>query len=169
MTSKLCLSSALAICGLLIGCSQTSESARRAAPDFALKDIDGREVKLSHYKGKVVLLNFWATSCGPCKLEIPWLMEFERQYKDRGFAVLGVSMDGLYTDEGDWDLVKPYVTNKQMNYRVALGNEAVAGLYGGVDALPTTFMVDKNGRIAATHVGLRSKDDLENEIKALLN
>src|SRR5690349_7612651 len=109
--------SALAVVLLaLAGCSSEhqlkrtasvkDEGKRENAPDFALKDVDGKTVHLSGYRGKVVLLDFWATWCGPCKLEIPWFMEFERKYKDRGFAVLGVSMD----DDG-WQSVKPFIAD----------------------------------------------------------
>jgi peroxiredoxin len=136
---------------------------RNAAPDFVLTDADGRKVKLSDYKGKVVLLNFWATWCGPCKLEIPWFVEFEKAYRDKGFAVLGVSMD----EEG-WEIVKPYIQDKQVNYRVMVATEEVAQKYGGVDALPTTFMIDRQGKIASTHIGLVGKKDYENEIAQLL-
>lgn len=136
---------------------------RRAAPEFSLKDVDGRAVTLAEYKGKVVLLNFWATWCGPCKIEIPWFADFEQKYKDRGFAVLGVAMD----EEG-WEVVKPYLTESKVNYRVVLGNDSIATLYGGVEALPTTFVLDRDGKIASTHVGLVSKSDYENEIMQLL-
>jgi cytochrome c biogenesis protein CcmG/thiol:disulfide interchange protein DsbE len=136
---------------------------RNVAPDFVLTDADGRKVQLSDYKGKVVLLNFWATWCGPCKLEIPWFVEFEKTYKDKGFAVLGVSMD----EEG-WEIVKPYIQDKQVNYRVMVATEEVAQKYGGVDALPTTFMIDREGKIASTHIGLVGKKDYENEIAQLL-
>jgi len=136
---------------------------RNMAPDFALKDADGRTVRLSDYRGKVVLLNFWATWCGPCKLEIPWFVEFEKQLKDKGFAVLGVSLD-----EGGWDVVKPYLERARVNYRVLMGNDDVANLYGGVESLPTTFLIDRQGRIASVHVGLVSKADYENDIKTLL-
>ena len=136
---------------------------RNVAPDFVLTDADGRKVKLSDYKGKVVLLNFWATWCGPCKLEIPWFVDFEKTYKDKGFAVLGVSMD----EEG-WEIVKPYIQDKQVNYRVMVATEEVAQKYGGVDALPTTFMIDREGKIASTHIGLVAKKDYENEIAQLL-
>lgn len=139
------------------------EQQRKKAPDFTLKDSNGKVVKLSEYKGKVVLLNFWATWCGPCKIEIPWFVDFEQRYKDRGFAVIGVSMD----EEG-WDIVKPYVTEKKMNYRVLLGDEITGKLYGGVDSLPTTFMIDREGRIASTHIGLISKSDYETEIVQLI-
>ncbi|MCC6585406.1 MAG: TlpA family protein disulfide reductase [Bryobacterales bacterium] len=140
-----------------------AEKDRKKAPDFELKDSMGRSVKLSDYKGKVVLLNFWATWCGPCKLEIPWFVEFEQKFKDKGFAVLGVSMD-----EDGWDVVKPYLQRAQVNYRVLLGTDSVAQMYGGVDSLPTSFLIDKEGRIAAVHVGLVSKGDYHNDINHLL-
>ena len=136
---------------------------RQPAPDFELKDADGRTVRLSDYRGKVVLLNFWATWCGPCKLEIPWFVEFEKELKDEGFAVLGISMD-----EGGWDAVKPYLESVRVNYRVLMGNEEVAVAYGGVESLPTTFLIDREGRIARVHVGLVSKAEYENDIKTLL-
>lgn len=136
---------------------------RKPAPDFALKDSNGATVKLSDYKGKVVLLNFWATWCGPCKIEIPWFIDFEQKFKDRGFAVLGVS-----TDEDGWVAVKPYIAVRKMNYRVLLGDESVSQLYGGLDALPTTFMVDREGKIASVHVGLIGKNDYQDEIEHLL-
>ena len=137
--------------------------ARKPAPDFTLKDVNGKPVKLSEYKGKVVLLNFWATWCGPCKIEIPWFKEFETTYKNQGFAVLGVAMD----DDG-WESVKPYVKEKEVNYRVVVGTEQVSVLYGDVESLPTTFVIDREGRIASVHIGLISKSDYANEIKQLL-
>lgn len=115
-----------------------AEDKRQAAPDFALKDVNGKTVHLSDYRGKVVLLDFWATWCGPCKMEIPWFMEFERKYKDRGFAVLGVSMD----DDG-WQAVKPFIQDLGMNYRVVLGDDKTGDLYGGIEALPTAFLIDR--------------------------
>lgn len=139
------------------------EKDRKAAPDFSLKDADGRPVRLSDYKGKIVLLNFWATWCGPCKIEIPWFIEFERKYKDRGFAVIGVAMD----DEG-WDVVKPFVSDLAVNYRIVQGNDVMAQLYGGVQALPTTFLVDRQGKIASVHVGLAGRRDFEDGIEKLL-
>jgi thiol-disulfide isomerase/thioredoxin len=136
---------------------------RKPAPDFVLKDSNGAPAKLSDYRGKVVLLNFWATWCGPCKVEIPWFIEFQQQYKDKGFEVLGVAMD----DEG-WQAVKPYLTERKVNYRVLLGNDSVTQLYGGVDSLPTTFVIDKEGRIASAHVGLVAKNEYLGEIQSLL-
>jgi len=158
---------------LVAGCSTSTKSVnaasvkpdkdRRPAPDFALKDADGKVVHLSDYKGKVVLLDFWATWCGPCKIEIPWFMDMQRKNKDKGFEVLGVAMD----DEG-WEVVKPFVTKLGVNYRMVIGNDMTAQAYGGVDALPTTFLIDRAGKIAAVHVGLASKRDFENGIEELL-
>jgi len=136
---------------------------RRNAPEFALKDANGKTVHLSEYRGKVVLLDFFATWCGPCKIEIPWFIEMERKNKDKGFAVLGVSMD----DEG-WEVVKPFLAQMGVNYRVVIGNDATGQLYGGVDALPTTFLIDKKGQIAKTHQGLASKRDFEDGVQTLL-
>jgi cytochrome c biogenesis protein CcmG/thiol:disulfide interchange protein DsbE len=138
-------------------------SQRKTAPDFALKDASGRLVHLADYKGKVVLLDFWATWCGPCKVEIPWFTEFQRKYKDRGFEVVGVSMD----DDG-WKAVTPFVAEKKINYRVVLGDDKTGDQYGGLEALPTTFVIDRNGRIAAVHVGLTGKKDFEDAIENLL-
>ena len=137
---------------------------RNAAPEFSLKDRDGRTVSLSDYKGQVVLLNFWATWCSPCAIEIPWFKQFENQHKDKGFAVLGVSMD-----MGGWEDVNPYLDRVKVNYRILLGDDDIAMSYGGVEALPTSFLIDREGRIAAVHVGLVSKSDYENDINALLS
>jgi len=136
---------------------------RHKAPDFALKDADGKLVHLADYRGKVVLLDFWATWCGPCKIEIPWFEEFQRQHQEKGFAVIGVSMD----DEG-WEVVKPFLTRLKVNYRVLIGNDQTAQIYGGIDALPTTFLIDREGRIASVHVGLVDRKEFENGIQQLL-
>jgi len=156
---------------VLAGCSSSTlaqarlqaASDRRAAPNFTLQDANGTAVHLSDYKGKVVLLNFWATWCGPCKIEIPWFTEFEKRYKDRGFAVLGISMD----DEG-WPTVKPYLEAHNVNYRVMVGDDHVTGLFGGVEALPTTLMIDRDGRIASVHLGLVGRGEYTAEIESLL-
>jgi cytochrome c biogenesis protein CcmG/thiol:disulfide interchange protein DsbE len=138
---------------------------RKPAPDFTLQDADGNSLKLSDLRGKVVVLNFWATWCGPCALEIPWFIEFEKQFKSRGLEIVGVSMD-----EDGWKAIKPYVASHRMNYRVVLGNDSVGQLYGGVDSLPTTFIIDRQGRFAfPPHVGLPGKNEYLTEIQTLLD
>jgi peroxiredoxin len=164
---------ALLLGAFFAGCSSSTRSVsaasvkpdkdRKEAPDFALKDAEGKVVKLSDYKGKVVLLDFWATWCGPCKIEIPWFMEMQRKDKDKGFEVLGVAMD----DEG-WEAVKPFAAKMGMNYRLVIGNDQTAQMYGGVDALPTTFLIDRGGKIAAVHVGLTSRKEIEDGVEQLL-
>jgi cytochrome c biogenesis protein CcmG/thiol:disulfide interchange protein DsbE len=148
----------LVLCG--VACSAP---ARKPAPDFALKDSHGNTVRLSDYKGKVVLLNFWATWCGPCKIEEPWLIEFERKYRDRGFAILAVSMD-----EDGWPVVKPYISERKLNYRVVLSDEQIDRLYPGLEAWPTTFLIDRTGAIASRHVGLMPKQQIADAIEKLL-
>ncbi len=174
LSAALTVPAALLVACLFTGCNFEPRSVKAAAkikpeqerhpaPEFALKDANGKTVHLEDYKGKVVLLDFFATWCGPCKIEIPWFMEMERKSKDRGFSVLGVSMD----DEG-WDIVKPFLAELGVNYRVVIGNDQTAQLYGGVDALPTTFLIDRNGKIAAVHIGLASKKVFEDGVEQLL-
>jgi peroxiredoxin len=139
------------------------EGKRQHAPNFALKDANGKLVHLADYQGKVVLLDFWATWCSPCAVEIPWFTEFQRKYKDRGFEVLGVSMD----DDG-WKAITPFVQRRKINYRIVLGDDKTGDQYGGLEALPTTFVIDRSGRIASVHVGLASKKDFADAIEKLL-
>jgi peroxiredoxin len=137
---------------------------RKPAPDFSLKDVNGATVTLADYTGKVVLINFWATWCTPCRAEMPWFAEFERTYKDRGFAVLGLSLD-----EAGWDAVKPYLDeHKEIAYRIMIADELTAERYGGVESLPTSFIIDREGRIASIHTGLVSKSTYKKEIEELL-
>jgi peroxiredoxin len=164
IASTLAVSVLLACTLLTIGCSKRTAKNRKAAPEFSLKDANGQTVHLADYRGKVVLLDFWATWCGPCKIEIPWFMEFETQFKDQGFAVLGVSMD-----EDGWAAIKPYVRDRKMNYRVLLGDDKVSTSYGGLDALPTTLLIDREGNIASVHEGVSmGKEEFKNAIVQLL-
>lgn len=135
---------------------------RKAAPNFTLTDSKGTSVRLSDYQGRVVLLDFWATWCHGCKIEIPWYMEFQNKYKDKGLSVIGVAMD-----EDGWKSVRPFLKKKRMNYAVVVGNEALAKLYA-VDALPVTLLIDRDGKIADAHAGMVNKDAFESEIRVLL-
>lgn len=139
-----------------------SEAQRKAAPDFTLTDVKGQAVTLSAYKGSVVLLDFWATWCGGCKTEIPWYMEFDKKYRSRGLAVIGVAMD----DEG-MKVVDPFVKQKGIDYPIIIGNDAVAKQYH-LTAMPLTLLIDRNGRIAVSHAGVVNRVDFENAIQRLL-
>lgn len=140
------------------------ESARKKAPDFELKNADGRTVRLSDYAGKVVLLDFWATWCTPCKVSVPWFNELQAKYADRGFTVLGIAMDA-----DGWTAVKPFVENMRIDYPVVLGSSRVAYLYGDVEELPLAFFIDRSGRVAAIHLGPASKKEYEKVVQKLLD
>lgn len=155
------LAAAAAVLGLAIwtaSCAKTKPSI-----DFSLKDSTGKVQRLSDYHGKVVLVNFWATWCAPCKIEIPWFVEFQSKYRGADFAVLGISMD-----EDGWDSVRPYMSDHKFNYPIVIGSDAVGKLFGQIDDLPTTFLVDRDGQIVKKHVGLISKGNYEDEISTLL-
>ena len=155
----------LAVAALALGLAACAHKpVEKPGPDFSLKDSNGQTVHLADYHGKVVLLNFWATWCGPCKVEIPWFIELQRKYKDKQFAVLGVSMD----DDG-WDSVRKYIEDHKFNYRVMIGDDMTGKLFGGVEDLPTTFILDRSGHIAVKHVGLVSKEIYEAEIQEQLS
>jgi peroxiredoxin len=141
----------------------TTASVRKMAPDFALTDGTGATVSLARYKGRVVLLDFWATWCHGCKTEIPWYMEFEDKYKERGLAVIGVSMDA-----DGWKSVKPFMTEKKMNYDVVIGNDELAKKFE-LSNMPLTLLIDREGRIADEHAGVVDKAAWEQEIQKLLS
>jgi peroxiredoxin len=152
----------VSISGSVRAANVVPEKDRKMAADFALDGGSGKPVRLADFRGRVVLLNFWATWCHGCGVEIPWFVEFENTYRSKGFAVVGVSMD----DDG-WTSVKPYVAQKKMNYAVVIGSEDVAKRYA-LGAMPMTLLVDTRGRIAATHVGVVSRSDCQSEIETLL-
>jgi thiol-disulfide isomerase/thioredoxin len=135
-----------------------------AAKDFTLKDVNNKDVRLSSYKGKVVLLDFWATWCGPCKVEIPWFLEFQQKYGAKGFQVIGVSVDDTVAK------LKPYMSSMKMTYPVllGLGHDDMIDAYGPMPALPTTIMISRDGKICGRHIGLTGKDVFEADIKSLL-
>jgi peroxiredoxin len=134
---------------------------RAAAPSFSLVNSEGAPVSLSQYRGKVVLLDFWATWCTGCKVEIPWYMQFSTKYRNDGLAVLGVAMDDT------WQPVKSFVKEKKMNYPVVLGNKEIAKRYG-LTSMPKTLLIDRDGRIAWSLTGIVDRDKFESELKSLL-
>lgn len=136
---------------------------RRLAPDFQLTDLSGERVSLSQFRGRAVLVNFWATWCAPCRQEIPLLEDFERAYGSRGLVVLGLAVD----DSG-WSVVRPFVEALKINYPVMLANSKITGLFGGLKAVPMTFIIDKQGRIAAVQAGACHKSECEADIQAVL-
>lgn len=137
---------------------------RDYAPDFALADARGNTIRLSTYRGQVVVLNFWATWCNPCRVEIPWFIDFQREYAPKGFSVVGVSLD-----EAGWVAISPYVAKQGINYPIVLGNEGALQSYVGLESLPTTLIIDRQSRVVATHVGLVSRSVYEQEILTVLN
>lgn len=134
-----------------------------AAPDFVLQDIDGRNVQLADYHGKIVVLNFWATWCQPCRIEIPWFNEIYDQYRNKDVVILGISLD-----EGGAKDVRPFLRDTPIHYPILLGTEDVAEKYGGIFGIPTTIIIDRKGKIAKKHLGLTDKEEIENSIKELL-
>ena len=134
------------------------------APDFTLESLDGKNLRLSDLRGKAVLLNFWATWCGPCKIETPWLVELQNQYGAQGLQVIGVAMD----DSGKDDIAK-FAKDMGVNYPVLLGKEAVGDAYGGVPALPETFFIGRDGKIVDKIIGLKGKSEIEDSIKKALD
>jgi cytochrome c biogenesis protein CcmG/thiol:disulfide interchange protein DsbE len=147
----------------------------KPAPAFALEDLSGKTVSLADYKGKAVLVNFWATWCSPCKIETPWLIELRNQYASQGFEILGVSTesDGVGKDDkAAWDknkaLIAKSVQQMHMPYPVLIDGDSISDQYGGLDELPTSFFLDRKGNVVAAQLGLTSKSDIEDNIKKAL-
>jgi len=148
---------------LVAGCTRTERaSGPVTAPDFTLKDLNGKSVRLADLKGKVVLVEFWATWCGPCQASIPGLERLHRAYSGKGLVVLGVSVDG-----GEWDLVRSFAAEKGMTYAILQGDEEVSNSYR-VRAIPATFLVNKDGMIAKQYLGEAFEADMERDIRSLL-
>jgi peroxiredoxin len=146
-----------------IQASLPPENARKAAPEFILNDSNDKAVSLLEQKGKVVLVNFWATWCHGCQLEIPWYVEFQKKYANQGLVVIGISMD----DDG-WKSVRPWLDEKKVNYPIVIGNESLGKQYGLDSEMPLTALVDRGGRIANLHTGVVDKAATEKEIQVLL-
>jgi peroxiredoxin len=137
------------------------DTRRRPAPDFELASLDGRTVKLSDFRGKVVVLNFWATWCPPCRVEMPWFIDFYRRYREQGLEVVGVSMD-----VGGPQQVAGFVKGMNIKYTILMGNDSVCDAYGGM--LPQTFLIGRDGKIIRHSFGIKSKSDFEDAIKQSL-
>lgn len=147
----------------------------KPAPDFSLQDLQGRQVSLDSYRGKAVMINFWATWCTPCQIETPWLIELRNKYAAQGFEVLGVDSQGddvTPKDKTAWDKdkaeIEKFVEQKKVPYPVLLGGDGISKPYGGVEDLPTSFFVNRNGVVVAAEMGLSSKSDLEADIQKAL-
>jgi cytochrome c biogenesis protein CcmG/thiol:disulfide interchange protein DsbE len=134
------------------------------APSFVLKDAGGKSISLTAYKGKVVLLNFWATWCAPCRIEMPWFEEFSKKYQSKGLVVIGISLD-----DGGWKTVQPALAKLNITYLVVLGDSKVSNRYGMGDLLPVTFLIDRTGKIQAVKEGFGKQEEFESTIERLLS
>lgn len=164
---------ALLIVFVIFGCAkkkknpalqnQPSATQLSIAPDFSLLNHDGETVQLSSYRGHVIILDFWATWCGPCRQEIPGFVELYNQYRDKGLVIIGVSLD-----QQGWKAVKPFMQQFRINYPIVLGNNKVVNDYGGIRYIPTTFIIDRNGKIVEKVVGYHPKSYFQSRIQPLL-
>lgn len=148
-------------------------ASRKSAPGFQLVTEDGTKMQISDYRGKVLLLNFWATDCGGCVLEIPSFIELENEYKGKGFTAVGVSMDISYESLKDaneaWGRVRPFIAKHGVNYPIAMGDDAISKAYS-LNAFPATYLIDKSGKIAVAYVGVViNKDNVATNVKSLLS
>lgn len=171
ITMHLCITPAL-FAQRDVHASLIATTNRKPAPSFRLISETGKIEQLSDYHGKVVLLNFWATDCGGCVLEIPSIIGIQAGYENKGFTVVGISMDIPYENLKDadeaWSKVKPFIAKKQINYPILMGSESQFKDFG-LTQLPDTLLIDKSGRIAAVYVGIISTDSVETNIKKLLS
>ncbi len=142
----------------------TGNPVGQAAPNFSLQDMNGKTVSLADYRGKAVVLNFWATWCPPCKIEMPWFEELQQKYGAQGLQVVGVALD----DTSKEDIAK-FVQEMKVNYPVVFGTEATSDAYGGVEMLPTTFYIDRNGKITDRVLGLVDKKEIEESALKIIN
>ena len=163
-----------ALCGQQdVHAALTPPANRKLAPAFQLVTEDGTKMKLSDYQGKVVLINFWATDCGGCVLEIPSFIELEKAYKDKGFIAVGISMDISYESLKDandaWRRVRPFIAKHGVNYPIAMGDDEISKAYA-LNAFPGTYLIDKSGKIAVAYIGVViKKDNVATNIESLLS
>ena len=136
----------------------------KPAPEFSLESLEGKTVRLADFRGKAVLLNFWATWCQPCKIEMPWFEQLQKQYGPQGLQVVGIAMD----DASKEDIAR-FAKDMGVNYPILLGKESVGDAYGGVQFLPSTFFIDRDGKIVNRVFGLKSRSEIEDEVKVALS
>lgn len=148
--------------GLSVILSAQQNMLGKKAPDWTLKDINGKDVNLSDFRGKVVILDFWATWCPPCRREIPGFIELQQQYEKSGLVVVGISFDKAV------GTVKSFAQKLEINYPLVMGKMELAKAYGGITSIPTTFILDRTGKIVKSFVGFHAKSEFEKEIKPLL-
>jgi len=147
----------------------------KPAPEFVLLDLEGRTLRLSDLRGKAVQLNFWATWCGPCRLEMPWLSELHDKYASQGFEVVGISTEGEDLKPRDENgrarqrnAVREFVAEMSPDYPILLNGDSISHAYGGLDSLPTSFFLNKDGVVVASQIGIRSESDIETNIRKAL-
>lgn len=149
---------------ILSSCGKRAEIFQpRPAPKWALKDVNGQTVSSEQFKGKVVVIDFWATWCGPCLAEIPGYVELQKKYAGEGVAIVGISLD----QQGP-EVVKEFIARSGVNYQIVMGDDTVADAFGGVTAIPTTFIIDRTGTIRDRKSGAESTEDFEKRILAVL-
>jgi peroxiredoxin len=154
----------LTLVGAAFAADAPAASEGKPAPNFELKDAAGKTVKLKDYRGKVVLLDFWATWCTGCKQEMPWFADFQKKYGAKKFAVVGVSLD----DDG-WKSLRPFLKeHREFRYKMLAGDQVTAERYGSADGLPDTFLIDRMGNLVETYHGVVDRDAVEANIQALL-
>jgi len=136
----------------------------KVAPDFSLESLDGGTMRLSDLRGKAVLLNFWATWCGPCKIEMPWFVDLQNQYGSQGLQIVGVAMDDASKED-----ISKFAKDMGVNYPILIGKESVGDQYGGVPALPESFLISRDGKIVDKIIGLIGKAEIEDAVKKALN
>lgn len=142
------------------------------APNFTLVNLQGKKVTLADYRGKAVVVDFWATWCGPCRMEIPWLIQLDKKYASKGLTVLGVATDPIDTGTGEKNPhaeVAKFAQQHNMNYPILMADMKVANQYGGIDSIPTTFFINRSGKVVASTVGLAPEQDIEADIQKALS
>lgn len=144
------------------GISAKGSITRPKAPDFRLPTVFGDTLSLSDYYGKVVILNFWATWCPPCRAEIPGFIKLQKEFEDQGFTFIGIALDKQQK-------VEQFYKDYKMNYPVVIGNQEVSAAYGGITGIPTTFVLDREGRIVKKYVGMRPEKVFREDIVKLLS